>query len=344
MMKWSLIVLVGLVLVGLALWGLMRRSAVTAVISPDLRLNGVGENVDTIAFWADETPEETLMFVTAKGNSLVEVWPFPFDQEAAPLRHESFGSSQVNGVAVDQAKGKLYVSVAAPANVVSAFNLPSLTFEQVLLHVPLGNEPGIDLYQLNHGQRWVYTTADNEEMVYIQDADTGDTISAFAIGREMETIQADEFHGVVYIPDENGRLGIYAYTPELEPFTKNGRSRFGTTAFQADAEGILIYNCIANGRDTGRGFIVVSDQRKPTTDFEFFDRVSWEHVGTLHLEGVGNTDGIASLQASLPGYPLGLFAAIDDDTETAVVGWDKVLAGMGIGCEETAVSILPSPN
>ena len=333
-MKRSLMVLVGLLLVGLVVWGLMRRSeAETAVISPDLRLDGVGENVDTIAFWAGDTPEETVMFVTAKGNSLVEVWPFPFEQEAAPLRHESFGSSQVNGVAVDPTQAKLYVSVAAPANVVSVFTLPDLTFEQVLLNVPLGDEPGIDLYQLSRGQRWVYTTADSEKMVYVQDADTGETVSAFDIGREMETIQADEFHGVVYIPDENGRLGIYAYTPELEPFTRNGRSRFGATDFQADAEGILIYSCMADGRDTGRGFIVVSDQRKPTTDFEFFDRVSWEHVGTLHLEGVGNTDGIASLQTSLPGYPLGLFAAVNDDTETAVVGWDKVLVTMGVGCE-----------
>lgn len=332
-MKRSLMVLIGLLLVGLVVWGLMRRSeGETAVVAPDLRLNGVGENVDTIAFWTGDTPEETLMFVTAKGNSLVEVWPFPFEQEAAPLRHESFGSSQVNGVVVDQERAQLYVSVASPAGVVSVFSLPDLAFEQQLLAVPLGDEPGIELYHFANGTGWVYTTADSEAMVYIQDADTGEMVSAFDIGREMETVQADEFHGVVYIPDENGGAGVYAYTPELEALEKNGRSRFGAGLFQADAEGVLIYACTSDGQDNGRGFIVVSDQRKPVNDFEFFDRESWDHVGTLHLEGVGNTDGIASLPTSLPGYPLGLLAVIHDDTETAVVGWDKILAGMGVGC------------
>jgi len=334
MMKRSSIVIVGLLLVGMVVWGLLRRSEETAVVPPNLRLNGVGENVDTIAFWTGDTPEETLMFVTAKGNSLVEVWPFPFDEGAAPLRHESFGSSKVNGVVVDQERARLYVSVASPAGVVSVFSLPDLAFEQQLLAVPLGDEPGIDLYQFADGTSWVYTTADSEAMVYIQDADTGEMVSAFDIGREMETVQADEFYGVVYIPDENGGTGVHAYTPEMEPFRKNGRSRFGAGLFQADAEGVLIYACTSDGQDDGRGWIVVSDQRKPVNDFEFFDRESWDHVGTLHLEGVGNTDGIASLQTSLPGYPLGLLAAVHDDTETAVVGWDIVLAGMKLGCEE----------
>ena len=52
-------------------------------------------------------------------------------------------------------------------------------------------------------------------------------------------------------------------------------------------------------------------------------------LGTLRLEGISNTDGIASTQRPLPDYPLGLFAAIDDDAATAIVGWDVILEAIG---------------
>jgi hypothetical protein len=80
------------------------------------------------------------------------------------------------------------------------------------------------------------------------------------------------------------------------------------------------------------GFIVVADQRWLLSDFEFFDRVTWNHLGTLRLARTNNTDGIASTQQRLPGYPLGLFVAVDDDTRTVGIGWGKVLEAMGLGC------------
>lgn len=307
----------------------------SSAIPPDVVLNGAGGNVDTIAFWTGATPEETLMFVTSKSDSLVEVWHFPFaaDNEGEPVRHESFGTSQVNGVVVDQASNKLYVSVGEPAGVVTVFTLPDMAFERVLVQAALGREPGIALYHWPDGRSWLYTTGDEDNLLYLRDADTGAKILTFDIGRELETVWGDEYHGVIYVPDENGRTGVYAYTPEMGVYERNGRSVFGTEVFQADEEGILIYNCLTDGLDNGNGFIVVSDQRKPTSEFEFFDRVSWDHLGSLQLIGVGNTDGIASLRTSLPGYPLGVFAAINDDTDAAVVGWDKVFAAMGLSCD-----------
>jgi hypothetical protein len=52
----------------------------------------------------------------------------------------------------------------------------------------------------------------------------------------------------------------------------------------------------------------------------------------LVLDGVANTDGIGSTQRALPGFPLGLFAAIDDDTSTVGIGWHRILAATGLGC------------
>jgi hypothetical protein len=89
--------------------------------------------------------------------------------------------------------------------------------------------------------------------------------------------------------------------------------------------------------DNGSGFIVVSDQIGTQTEFEFFDRESWRHLGTLKIKGVSNTDGIASYQKMLPDYPLGIFAAINDDSTTVGVGWDVIFSEMGMVFDEIPI-------
>ncbi len=141
---------------------------------------------------------------------------------------------------------------------------------------------------------------------------------------------------MIYIPDENDRSGIYAYNPDGSPHERNGSHNFGDGVFQSDAEGIILYTCPADGNgDDGRGLIVVADQGDEQTDYEFFDRQTWDHLGTLWLEGVSNTDGIASTQRPLLDYPLGLFAAVDDDTSTVGLGWDKILQATGLSCRSS---------
>jgi hypothetical protein len=55
-------------------------------VDPDFEVNGKGKNIDSIAFWESSFPSETIMFVTAKQNSLVEIWKFPFiHNEQRPL-------------------------------------------------------------------------------------------------------------------------------------------------------------------------------------------------------------------------------------------------------------------
>ena len=87
------------------------------------------------------------------------------------------------------------------------------------------------------------------------------------------------------------------------------------------------------GKDTGEGLIIVADQRKPLTDFEVFDRKSWFHLGTFRIQGVSNTDGIASTQQVLPGYPHGIFAAVNNDSSVVGVRWDKIFKGAGLKFE-----------
>ena len=307
----------------------------TITVKPDFELNGQGRNVDSIAFWQAPDPHHTLMFITAKNNQLVEIWKYPFDNELPPLRHASFGSgTRVNGVAVDQKNNRLYVSVSEPASTVSVFSLPELEFigEFVEGDVNLESEPNITLLKHTDGQTRVYVSADS--IVYIYDGEKGTQIGDFRPAKGLETLMADDFYQVIYIPDENDKTGIYAYYPDGTPYSRDGTNNFGVGGiFRADAEGIVLYTCPADGsRDNGTGLLIVAEQKSDETDFEFFDRQTLDHLGTVRLEGVSNTDGIASTQKPLPDYPSGVFVAVNDDTTVVGVDWDKIFDATGLGC------------
>ena len=304
-------------------------------VDPDFELNGVGSNVDSIAFWEAPDPNETFMFITAKENSLIEVWQFPFvNNEKSPLTHSSFGSSPVNGVFVEQNVDQLYVSVGEPASTVSLFSLPNQTFSDGFINgaVNLHSEPNLALLNHTNRERWAYVSAD--EIVFIHHAATGTKIGEFTPLWDVETMVADDYHQVIYIPDENDMNGVFAYQPDGTPYQQNGTNNFGNNGiFQSDAEGIIIYACRFNGIDYGSGFIAVADQKRDLSDFEFFDRQSWEHLGTLNLTGVSNTDGLGTSQQAMTGYPEGILTAINNDSSAVGVGWDKVLNAMGLSCQ-----------
>lgn len=292
----------------------------------DLEVNGQGKNVDSIEFWKAPDSTQTLMFVTAKGNHLVEIWKYPFiGNELTPLKHSTFNKSNVNGVAVDQKEGLLYISIGNPSSTVSVFSLPSLSFQFNFNREGKNyhSEPNLALLTLVSGENNIFVSADYT--VDIHNAATGNFLNEFTHVQGLETIAADNFYQRLYIPDENNRTGIYVYKTDGTPHKQNGSNNFGNGEFNADAEGIIVYSCpVLNFEDNGDGFIVVSDQRDDLTDFEFFDRITWEHLGVLHITDVSNTDGIASFPYPLPDYPLGVFAAINDDKSVVLVGWDKI--------------------
>lgn len=154
-------------------------------------------------------------------------------------------------------------------------------------------------------------------------------MAPYAAG-QIEEVLADSFHQVVYVPKEEsgggGRhAGMYAFDPYGNPFLRNGSNHFAAESYEDDAEGLTLYTCPADGvGDNGEGFIVSTDQDNPLSGFLFFERKSWEYLGTLRIAGVNNTDGIASTQKPLPNYPQGIFAAVDDDTSAVGVGWDRI--------------------
>ncbi len=307
----------------------------TTTLTPTWELEGAGTDIDSIAFWEAPNAAESLMLVTAKGNQLVEVWRFPFGEsdELDPLTHSSFASdSQVNGIVIDQQADRLYVAVGGPQSTVVVFSLPTLEYVDEFIRgsVDLDSEPNLAFLPTSAGGT-LYVSATTR--VYFHNAATGEPTGTFEPRQGLETMVADAYHEALYIPDENGGTGVYAYTPDGQPDMRTGDSVFGTTVFGSDAEGIVLYTCPATGdSDDGRGLIVVSDQLEELTEFEVFNRLTAEHLGAIQLTGVSNTDGVGSTQLPLPGFPLGVFAAVNNDRTVAGIGWDTILAATGLSC------------
>jgi Ig-like domain-containing protein len=300
-------------------------------------LNGAGTDVDSIAFWEAPQPTNTLMFVTGKGNDTLEVWKYPFqgnEQSPRPF------PANINGVEVDQETDRLYVSDSK----ISVFALPGLQllteFGQGIIGI---GENNIDTLKHTNGQTWIYVSDDHRVHRFV--AGTWAYLGSFAPPVvSIETVLADPFYQMILVPEEqgaSGNAGVYAYHPDGSPYYRNGTNRFGASGvFDSDEEGILLYTFPSDGMsDDGTGFIVVTDQRIDVTDFEFFDRQSWLHLGVLRLTGVSNTDGIASTQRELPGYPMGLFAAINNDTSTAGLGWDRIFGSIYTAVAPRVLSI-----
>lgn len=297
-------------------------------VTQDFNLNGPGSNIDSLAFWETPNHSDFEMFVSSKNGKLIEVWTFPF-KNTAP---DSFTiSHRVNGVDVDQDMDKLFIS---GGKLVSRYSLPGLDLEATFgkRHVSSG-ETNIDIIDLPDGNKRIYVT-DNSSMVSIFDPNSGAflgqwSMAPYAAG-QIEEVLADSFHQVVYVPKEEsgggGRhAGMYAFDPYGNPFLRNGSNHFAAESYEDDAEGLTLYTCPADGvGDNGEGFIVSTDQDNPLSGFLFFERKSWEYLGTLRIAGVNNTDGIASTQKPLPNYPQGIFAAVDDDTSAVGVGWDRI--------------------
>jgi hypothetical protein len=324
----------------------------TVAVTADFTAAGAGDNVDTIAFWEAPDPAMSLMFVTSKDVSLVEVWRFPYASAADQRTPVTSGclkagaDSATNGVLVDQESDLLYVASNFSPNV-CVFSLPDLALVRTITSgAHHGLEPNLALITLPSGEKRLYVS--NDRVVYIHDAATGVKLSQFTPTKGLETMWGDTHDQVLYVPDENSRTGVYAYRPDGTAYSRDGRTTLGdSTIFDSDGEGILEYTCPASGAgDDGSGLIVVSDQidnAATGNDYEVFDRQSWAHLGKIKLRlpaggFVYNTDGIASTQQGSGRYPAGILTAIQNDTSVAGVSWSKVLAaisaqtGVAFGC------------
>ncbi|CAM1359023.1 3-phytase [Tenacibaculum soleae] len=151
------------------------------------------------------------------------------------------------------------------------------------------------------------------------------------LGGQGEGIVADDFHGKVYIGQEDKALWRY----EAEPNLSNTKVKIIGTRdlnMKADFEGVTLYD---SGK--GKGYILLSSQGN--NSYAVFDRVSNQYLGSFSLkdgivDGTNDTDGIDVTSVSFGDkYPKGFFLAQDGTNNTAkdslaqnfkIVDWEKI--------------------
>ena len=152
------------------------------------------------------------------------------------------------------------------------------------------------------------------------------------LGGQGEGIVADDYHGKVYIGQENKALWKY----DAEPSSSNKRIQIITTRdynMKDDFEGITLYDS-----GNGNGHIILSSQGN--NSYAVFDRITNQYQGSFCLangsdiDGTNDTDGIDVTSFSFGNkYPKGFFIAQDGantkgkDTlnqNFKIVNWSKI--------------------
>jgi len=296
-------------------------------------LDGPGNNVDDPCFWFDqENPAGSLVFVTTKDSGLVEVFNIATGEFVTSIK----GFGRANNCAV---AGNLLLTTDLKSDLAEAqpgkvkvHRIPG--FDLVRSFAEDTEAPhGIDILTLPDGKQRVYVTDESDASVHVYDLASGILLRTFStgFGDGIEPILVDDFHNRVFVArgEDEDRRGIGVFGPDGTLLRE-----FGAEIFANDAEGMAIYAC-GDG-----GYLIVADQNKTKAEFEIFERVSLEHLGTFWIQnGDGEftdaTDGIDILQAPLPGFPSGVLAVCDGcganlPDEMDLVSWDRVASTMGL--------------
>lgn len=151
---------------------------------------------------------------------------------------------------------------------------------------------------------------------------------AYSGQKEIEAIAVDAEAGYVYYSDEQVGVRKYLADPDV-PGANRELALFATTGFASDHEGISIYK-----RDDGTGYLLVSDQQ--ANCFQVFPREGapgrpHEHA-RMKAFGVAaiESDGSDFTNASLPGFPGGLFVAMSTDRTFHFYAWDDIAKVAGL--------------
>ncbi|MCC6847328.1 MAG: phytase [Deltaproteobacteria bacterium] len=312
---------------GMALLAFSRLEAAAPAVAPlAFELDGPGENVDDPCFWIDPADAaESLVFVTAKGSGLVEVYTIATGALVATIP----GFDRPNNCAVE---GDLLITTDVDAGDVKLHHLPDLALVGTF-GADMTDPEGVDVLTTPAGAQQVYVTDSSDASVHVYDLATGALVRTFptGFGAGIEPIMADDRWQRIYVGrgEKEETRGIGWFTPEGALVRE-----FAADIFSKDAEGMAVYAC-GDG-----GYFVVSDQKSTATDFEVFDRITLDHIGTFTLKDGGgeptdSTDGLDIFQTPLSGFPDGGLVACDGcgstlPDEMDVVAWGRIAATLGL--------------
>jgi 3-phytase len=151
---------------------------------------------------------------------------------------------------------------------------------------------------------------------------------AYSGKKEIEAIAVDAELGYVYYSDEQVGVRKYLADPDA-PDADQELALFATTGFASDHEGISVYK-----RDDGTGYLMVSDQQAHR--FQVFPREgapgrAHEQARMKNFDVAAiESDGSEFTNASLPGFPGGLFVVMSTDRTFHFYAWDDIARSAGL--------------
>lgn len=148
-------------------------------------------------------------------------------------------------------------------------------------------------------------------------------ISGPGLLTKVESIYFDPFHQRLLIADEAySQRNVKVYSPEGKFTGEIIPEKY----FSSEPEGIALYSC-----ENGDGYWVITDQHpNPGNKFEFFDRITLTHIGTLKGEITRNTDGIWLTQHAFGSFAKGALFPVHDDGSVTAIGWQEIAAGLNL--------------
>lgn len=291
--------------------------------------------MDSVDIWVAPDPSQSIVFVTDKSRDCLEMHNPVSNTFIGRLGSTGTGPGELqrpNGVAVayrvsttSGVKDAVF-TVERDNHRVSAFSLPDQNFIGSFGAADLKKPYGIAVHKNGSQlQTWITDVRSGNDRVYVYDIHAGGSgITAslnffFDVPATLESIVIDSTNQRALICDEGSGMDVMVYD-----LNGNFIQRFGTGLFVDDPEGIDIYDL-----GNGAGYIVVSDQNASPTEFEVFDRQTFQHLGAFSGPTRG-TDGIAICQFALPNLPQGSFYALHSDKYVHVYDWADIASAMNL--------------
>jgi len=307
--------------------------------------DGPRGELDSVALWVSPNGTQSLLFITDKLLDVVEVHDVITNTYVGRIGGSGSGPGQMarpNGVAVAHdmptylGPRDILLVVERDNDRVSAWLLPWLyplgTFGDGATLTPYGVTTHVDNGIM---QAWVTSTGYSPQRVMVYDLSwesgtdfVGTLNRSFEVPGDavLESIVIDPVHQRAIVCDE-GNFNIMAYSMAGSLLT-----RFGVGVFVDDPEGVDIYDT-----GNGTGYIVIPDQNSVPMQFEVFDRVSFDYMGSFSGPTAG-TDGLVLTQRPLPNLPNGAMFAVHNDSTVHVYDWADIAAGMGLCVNECSTS------
>ena len=291
--------------------------------------------MDSIALYVASDASQSLVFVTDKDESYLEMHN-PVTEEyvgriggagsdAGKLLYPN-GVGVAYGVPTGSGKKDLLFVVERDNHRVSIFSLPDKNFVAHFGASELEQPYGIAFYwKGNELQAWITETEPSPDRVFVyrilpEGAGLKGVLDfQFETAGYLESIVIDPVSQRALICDEGDGHDVMVYDLQGNLVT-----RFGQGLFVNEPEGIAIYDL-----GNSEGYIIVSDQNAEPTEYEVFNRKTYQSLG--HFSGpTTTTDGIALTQAALPNLPKGSFYAMHSDDVVHIYDWAEIATAMNL--------------